>query len=589
MSKRRILLVFVFALAALPVIPGLPPFWITLVNNIGLASLVTIGLVLLTGVGGMTSFGQATFCGFGAYTTAVLTTVYGLSPWISLPIALLFTGIAALMLGLITVRLSGHYLPLGTIAWGIGLYFLFGKIEILGRHDGVSNIPALSIGAWSLIDPKAMYWIIWICVLLAGIGTSNLLSSRIGRAIRALHAGGIAAESFGVNRMSVKLIVFVHAALLAGLSGWLYAHLQRSVNPTPFSLGAGIEYLLMATLGGAGHVWGALIGAGLVTLLKDAVQRIMPALFSKDVQLEPIVFGVLLVAMLHFAREGLWSRLAALFPVAAPTVPSPDVPPLPRRTFETVEISSLLSIDSASKRFGGILAVSDVSFSIRPQEIIALIGPNGAGKSTLFNLITGVLSLTAGTVRFANESIGNHTPRDIARRGIGRTFQNVKLVPEMSVLDNVALGAHLRGHSGAIASVLRLDRTEEARLLAEASRHVARLGLSEHIHKPASSLPLGQQRIVEIARALCLDPRLLLLDEPAAGLRQFEKRLLADLLRQLRADGMTLLLVEHDMSFVMKLADQIVVLDLGAKIAQDTPAAIKTNPAVLAAYLGTDP
>jgi len=589
MRAHRILPVFALVLAALPVIPGLPPFWITLLNNIGLASLVVIGLVLLTGVGGMTSFGQATFCGFGAYSTAVLTTVYGLSPWLSLPIALLVTGIAAVVLGLITVRLSGHYLPLGTIAWGIGFYFLFGNIDMLGRHDGVSDILPLSIGSWSLIDPKAMYWVILACVLLAGVGTSNLLSSRMGRAIRALRGGGIAAESLGVDRMSIKLIVFVYAAMLAGLSGWLYAHLQRSVNPTPFSLGAGIEYLLMATLGGAGHVWGALVGAGLVTLLKDELQRILPAVFGNDVQLEPIVFGMLLVATLHFAREGLWSRLTALFPVRPSIAPSLDIPPLPRRTIDDAQSSPLLSVNSASKRFGGIVAVNDVSFSIKPQEIIALIGPNGAGKSTLFNLITGVLNLTSGTVCFANEPIGNHTPHDIAQRGIARTFQHVKLVPEMSVLDNVALGAHLRGQSGVIASMLCLDRVEEAGLLAEASRQIARVGLSEHMYKPAGSLPLGQQRIVEIARALCLDPRLLLLDEPAAGLRQFEKRLLADLLRQLRTEGMTLLLVEHDMSFVMKLADQIVVLDLGAKIAQDTPAAIKTNPAVLAAYLGTEP
>ena len=589
MRAHRGILLFALALAVLPIIPGLPPFWITLLNNIGLASLVAIGLVLLTGVSGMTSFGQATFCGFGAYTTAVLTTTYGLSPWISLPIALLVTGLAAVALGLVTVRLSGHFLPLGTIAWGISLYFLFGKIELLGRHDGVSGIPPLSIGSQSLIDPKAMYWVIWTCVLLAGIGTSNLLSSRIGRAIRALRTGGVAAESFGVNRTSMKLIVFVYAALLAGLSGWLYAHLQRSVNPTPFGLGAGIEYLLMATLGGAGHVWGALIGAGLVTLLKDALQRILPALFGNDVQADPIVFGILLVAALHFAREGLWSRLAALFPSATPATPSLEVFPLPHRVIEKTEHASLLSIESASKRFGGIIAVNDVSFSVEPQQIMALIGPNGAGKSTLFNLITGVLTLTSGTIRFVNESIGNHVPPDIAQRGIARTFQHVKLVPDMSVLDNVALGAHLRGRSSVVASVLHLDRTEEARLLAEASRQIARVGLSEHMHKPAGSLPLGQQRIVEIARALCLDPRLLLLDEPAAGLRQLEKRSLADLLRQLRAEGMTLLLVEHDMSFVMKLADQIVVLDLGGKIAQDTPAAIKTNPAVLAAYLGTEP
>ena len=292
MRPQLMLALFAALLAALAIIPGVPPFWITLLNNIGLAALVSIGLVMLTGVGGMTSFGQAAFVGFGAYTTAVLTTTYGFSPWLSLPVALAVTGIAAVLLGLITVRLSGHYLPLGTLAWGISLYFLFGKIDMLGRHDGISGIPPLAIGPWSLIDPKATYWVIWICVLLVGVGTSNLLSSRVGRAIRALRRGGIAAEAFGVDRMRVKLVVFVYAALLAGLSGWLYAHLQRSVNPTPFGLSPGIEYLLMATIGGAGHVWGGLLGAGVVVILKDALQRILPAALGSDVQAESIVFGI---------------------------------------------------------------------------------------------------------------------------------------------------------------------------------------------------------------------------------------------------------------------------------------------------------
>ncbi len=588
MHQRVILALFAATLALLAIVPGVPPFWITLLNNIGLASLVAIGLVLLTGVGGMTSFGQAAFCGFGAYTTAVLTTTYGLSPWLSLPFALLVTAAAAVLLGLITVRLSGHYLPLGTLAWGISLYFLFGKIDLLGRHDGISGIPPLSIGPWSLIDPKATYWVIWTAVLLAGIGTSNLLSSRIGRAIRALRRGGVAAELFGVDRMKVKLVVFVYAALLAGLSGWLYAHLQRSVNPTPFGLNAGIEYLLMATIGGAGHVWGALLGAGVVTILKDALQRILPATLGSDVQAESIVFGIVLVATLHVARDGLWPRLAALFPAPSPIAPPAEAKPLVRRSGAT-DMSPLLEIEGVSKRFGGIVAVNDVSTAIAPRAIVGVIGPNGAGKSTLFNLVTGILTLTSGRIRFAGEAIDGRRPGDIARRGIARTFQHVKLMPEMSVIENVALGAHLRGRSGVVTSILHLERAEEGRLLAEAARQVARVGLADQLDRPVGSLPLGQQRIVEIARALCLDPRLLLLDEPAAGLREFEKRMLAELLNQLRAEGMTMLLVEHDMSFVMGLVDRLVVLDFGSKIAEGAPAAIKADPAVLAAYLGAEP
>jgi branched-chain amino acid transport system permease protein len=588
MRPRLILALFAVVLALLAIIPGVPPFWITLLNNIGLAALVAIGLVLLTGVGGMTSFGQAAFCGFGAYTTAILTTTYGLSPWLSLPVALAVTGVAAVLLGLITVRLSGHYLPLGTLAWGISLYFLFGKIDLLGRNDGISGIPPLSIGPWSLIDPKATYWVIWIFVLLAGIGTSNLLSSRIGRAIRALRRGGVAAESFGVERMRVKLVVFVYAALLAGLSGWLYAHLQRSVNPTPFGLGAGIEYLLMATFGGAGHVWGGLLGAGVVVILKDALQRILPAALGSDLQAESIVFGIVLVATLQVAREGLWPYLAALFPAPAPIAAPADAKPLVRRA-AAADVSPLLESEGLSKRFGGIIAVNDVSVAIAPRAIVGLIGPNGAGKSTMFNLITGILTPTSGNVRFAGEPIAGRRPGDIARRGIARTFQHVKLMPEMSVLENVALGAHLRGRSGVLASILHLERVEEGRLLAEAARQIARVGLADQVDRPAGSLPLGQQRIVEIARALCLDPHLLLLDEPAAGLREFEKRMLVDLLNQLRAEGMTMLLVEHDMSFVMGLVDSIVVLDFGNKIAEGAPAAIKADPAVLAAYLGAEP
>lgn len=256
--SRWSLPVFALVLALIPQLPGIPPFWITLLDNIGLASLVAMGLVLLTGVGGLTSFGQAAFCGFGAYTTAYLTTVHHISPWLTLPVALALAGIAAVVLGIVTVKLSGHFLPLGTIAWGISLYYAFGKIDALGRHDGIASVPPLTIGDWSLRDPAAMYYVIWLAVLLAGIATLNLLDSRMGRAIRALRGGKVAAEAFGINSARIKLIVFVYAALLAALSGWLYAHLQRGVNPTPFGLSAGIEYLFMAVLGGAGQIWGLL-------------------------------------------------------------------------------------------------------------------------------------------------------------------------------------------------------------------------------------------------------------------------------------------------------------------------------------------
>ncbi|HEY0878933.1 MAG TPA: branched-chain amino acid ABC transporter permease, partial [Zeimonas sp.] len=301
-------LAFVLAVAAAPWV--VPPFYVTLLNYIGLAGLVVLGLVLLTGIAGIVSFGQQAFVGIAAYTTALLTTAMGFSPWVALFASLAVVGAFGLLLGAITLRLSGHYLSIATIAWGIAIYYVFGNLPGLGQYSGIDELPPISLFDWPLDAAPRIYYLIWTITILAIVAATNLLDSRAGRALRALRFRSVMAESFGIDTARLKVLVFLYAALLAGVSGWLHAHFLRFVSPHAFGVNAGIDYLFMAVIGGANQVWGALIGASVLTLLREWLKDLLPAAIQRTGNYEIVVFGVLMLLLLQRTRNGIAPAVA---------------------------------------------------------------------------------------------------------------------------------------------------------------------------------------------------------------------------------------------------------------------------------------
>ncbi|ABE36870.1 branched-chain amino acid transport system / permease component family protein [Paraburkholderia xenovorans LB400] len=596
MKRKWLVAVGCLALVVAPLV--LPDFYTTLLIYTGLASIVVLGLVVLTGVGGMTSFGQATFVGLSAYTTGAISTTLGWSPWVTLPIAVLLTCLAAAVIGLLTVRLSGHYLVLGTVAWSVGLYYLFGNLPFLGGYNGISDIPPITFFGFSLAGSRPSYYLIWAVVAVAVVCTMNLLDSRTGRAIRSLR-NPVLAESFGIDIYRLRLPVFIYAAFLAAISGWLYAHYFRFVNPAPFGFDGSIDYAFMLVLGGATQVFGAIVGAFVLVVGKMLLQIGLTHVLPGPVHWDQIFFGLLIIGLFHHARSGILSarRMGAASPDnhEADTEDTVWIPAEIPCRFSSSQANALaaqpsatLRVEKVSRRFGSLLAVNGVSFDAAPGQVVGVIGPNGAGKSTLFNLIAGTLSVDQGEVWLGEHCLSRLSPHQVIRHRVARTFQHVQLRPGQSVLSNVALGAHWLGRKGFIASLLRLDRHEERMLKARAMAAIERAGLKDVAFADAHTLPLGRQRVVEIARALSASPSVLLLDEPAAGLRHQEKRALGALIQQLREEGLTVLIVEHDMEFLMDLVDKIVVVNFGTKLCEGMPQTVQSDPQVIETYLGAE-
>ncbi|APD08345.1 MULTISPECIES: branched-chain amino acid ABC transporter ATP-binding protein/permease [Thermus] len=576
-----------FLLVLLPLFLLPFPFYLTLLNFFALSALVALSLYVLTGLAGMTSFAQAAFMGMGAYATALLTVKAGLSPWLGLLAGLLLSLLLALVLGGLTVRLKGHFLPLSTIAWQVALYILAGNlVGLTGGHTGITDLPPLTLFGYAL-DTGFRYALFSLFLLvLFLLALDNLRGSRLGRALLALRGDALAAASFGVDPARLRLQAFLLAGGMAGVAGFLYAHFLRFVNPTPFSLEASIKYLVMAVAGGVGTIPGVVLGAAFFTGLEDWLKDLLPLLLGRQGNYEVIGYGLILALILLLAPKGLWPLLAARLPRKEGRLPEAE--PLPLAPPQGAKGEEVLRVEGLKKAFGGLLAVNGVSFALRRGEILALIGPNGAGKSTTFNLVTGTLIPDGGKVFLFGREVTGLAPFRIHRLGLGRTFQHPHLFPELSVLENAALGTYARTRAGFFRVLLGLHRKEEDQALATAYRALKRVGLESLAWERAERLTVGQQRLLEIARLLASGAAVLLLDEPGAGLRAGEKRELAHLLRSLAKEGYTVLLVDHDMDLIMGLADRVVVMNYGEKIAEGTPAEVQRNPLVRAAYLGEE-
>jgi len=529
---------------------------------------------ILSGYGGQLSFGHASFFGIGAYTVTLAMVYWRLSPWLGIPLGMVLGGLAAILIGIPTFRLRGHYFALSMLAYPLAILYV---LQYLGFQE--VSMPMHRVHGLTFMEfanPR-VYTLIAVLLLVGGVIVSVVIeNSRFGLALLAIRQNELAAEAAGINARLWKMRSLVVSGMLGAMAGGFYARVLLVVTPdSVFGMLVSAQAVVVTLFGGVASVWGPVIGAAILVPLAETLQAELGTYLPG---IQGVVYGVAIIAIMLLSPDGLywtirdrWLRREVPQPLPDLGPAAASIAPPPRRVSHVS--GPLLQVDGVSRAFGGLRAVSDVSFSIAEGEILGVIGPNGAGKTTLFNVLNGVLAADAGSARLDGQPMLGRKTHEVCRMGVGRTFQVVRSFPRLPVLDNVIVGAYGAGAS---------DREATAR----AVRALRQVGLEDRSGVAAGQLTNKQLRLMELARALAGNPRLLLLDETLAGLGREECDDVLDVLARLRTQGMTICIIEHTMHAMMRLADRFVVLDHGRVLAAGLPRVVVEDVTVIEAYLG---